>query len=93
MHYIVGTSFTLIHNPSYQLLDKRFKYNTKYVLTNISKKDTKFVYTFTTLNGKVEAEFNSIQDAEKFISNCRKERVPVYSYQESQPPYPPYTSE
>ena len=71
------------------MLDKRFKYNIKYVLTNISKKDDKFVYTFACADGKVAAEFNSIPDAEKFISNCRKERIPVYSYDEPQPPYPP----
>lgn len=61
-------------------IQKMFEPNDRYILNRIFTRNEKCVYKFSSLRGHVvEAEFNSVSDAENFIAEVRNEQVPDYS--------------
>jgi len=81
MHYIIGTCFSIIPGARYGALvnTRGFNQGILYSLINISKKDDKVVYTFYGSDkSKIEMNFNSCSEGDKFISILRKEILPNY---------------
>lgn len=77
MHYITGTSFSLKTHAN--ILERKFKLNTSYFLTNISLAQNKVLYTFKAIGQlPVEIEFESCRAADNFLARCKNERVPNY---------------
>ncbi|NBW57200.1 hypothetical protein EBR43_05330 [bacterium] len=82
MHYIIGTTISVNPNPRASLSsrDKRFKPGVIYKLYNISRKEDKVVYFFAGSDGtKINQEFQSCREGDKFISSMRNENLPDYS--------------
>ena len=65
MHYIIGTQFS--------------KSGKQLLLHNIVTKDDKLVYTFREATGdKFDIEFDDTLQADKYIANAKRERLPDY---------------
>ncbi len=65
MKFIPGNSFT---NRTTKF-GRYFKRGNTYVIKNISPKDGKFTYTFTGSDGDKEIVFNTVKEADAFLSN------------------------
>lgn len=65
MKFIPGNSFT---NRTTKF-GRYFKRGNIYVIKNISPKDDKFTYTFTSSDGDKEIIFNTVKEADAFLSN------------------------
>ncbi len=65
MKFIPGSSF--INNTS--KFGKYFRRGQSYVLKNISPRDGKMKYIFTSVDGDKEIVFNSAEEADNFLSN------------------------
>ena len=81
MHYIVGTRFTIA--PGARLTAsinlRKFTPSVIYTLISISKKEDNFKYIFSGSNKtNIELEFISCNEADKFLSIVRNEKLPDY---------------
>lgn len=64
----------------YAETQKLFTSGERYVLNRIYMKEEKCIYKFSSSRGEiVEAEFDNIAAAEKFIAETRRETIPDYT--------------
>ena len=81
MHYITGTQFTI--NPQLRLKlpvrETNLKTGTTYTLLSIKKCDNMYIYTFMDRErNKVQIPFTNCREADKLISDYRREALPDY---------------
>lgn len=89
MTYIIGTSFVVgkrIIRPGMSSSSAKVTASTpilppgEYTINYIKKNENNVVYTFVNENfERVEIEFDSIGQAEKYISAMRNEQLPDYN--------------
>lgn len=83
MHYIVGTSFTVVQQPvgrsQPSRYDRLFKPGLSYKIVSISKEQDSVNYHFVDATGThTNVQFATCRDADAVIAKYRNEVIPDY---------------